>query len=935
MGGWRRSFSIVPIRPGVFPGVLLIVALWVVPAAADTLILDAFDYADDTAARAAWLNRGISPKVTMADSGPWGTERVMTLPCNFSALPDRGYWDRLDTFDLSAYSMFALELYVPDPAAVSQFTLYFRSGGGWYSQSWPITQAGWQTLTFTVTDFSESGTPGGWDQIDTIRLSPWRESEEDTEIAVRELRAFQPDVFVLHDKLTTESALADRSADLVQFMLSEYDISLGVFDNSALDNGYLQYSKFLILPYNDVLTDPQLTTIEQFVGNGGKLMAFYRLPTRIGNLLGLTATGSDVGDYKSYTFDDATIPHLPGQVRQNSWTLTEVAALPILNARMIAEWEDSAGVKTGKGAWFASDNGSYKSHIIHLSDRVQKQRMLLSLIGHDLPEIWPTTAARAIERIGQIAEYANYAEAVADIQGRAPSTPRQAEIDAALLDAENTRNQALAEQGAGQHADATFTAMDAREHLQQAYYLSQSAALPEFRAVWEHAGSGPYPGDWARAIDQLADNGYNAVYPNSLRAGLAHYDSDLLPHSSLFNTHGDQITAVVDAARARGIEVHVWKLNWNLGRAPQDFIDQMRAEGRTQVSATGKHIDWLCPSHPDNLALEHDSMMEVVQNYDVDGIHFDYIRYPGPDYCYDDGCHARFQAETGNTVTDWPADVRSGGPLESAFLDWRRAQITELVEAVHTSAKAHNPDIEISAAVFGDYDQAYGNVGQDWVDWIDRGIVDHLHPMSTTPDYDRFRELVNEQLALSAGRVPTYPGIGITNDATRMTPDMAVAQVLITRELGTGGYIMFNFDQDVGEIFLPALGLGTTLPGGVGETPDGLQVPGNMLTLAKAGAGQLELSWGDTCHTSALATDYAIYRGTLATSGGWNDDHQPVSCSTGGATMEIIPDAPGDHYFLVVATDTNQEGGYGFDSGGTPRAVSSRPCHPQTALACP
>ena len=42
-------------------------------------------------------------------------------------------------------------------------------------------------------------------------------------------------------------------------------------------------------------------------------------------------------------------------------------------------------------------------------------------------------------------------------------------------------------------------------------------------------------------------------------------------------------------------------------------------------------------------ALERDAMLEVATNYDVDGIHFDYIRYPASDHCYCDGCRTRFE----------------------------------------------------------------------------------------------------------------------------------------------------------------------------------------------------------------------------------------------------------------------------------------------------
>ena len=257
--------------------VLLAFALGVQPVQADTLIIDDFEYASDAAAQAAWLNRGGSPKVTMADSGEWGTERVMKLPCDFSTLADRRYWDRLGSFDLSGYPMFALELYVPDHEAVSRFTLYFHSGSGWYKHSPEITRSGWQTLTVSVTDFEIEGAPGGWDQVDTIRLSPWRESEIDTELAVRELRAYTPLVLIFHDTLAENGALASRSAQLIDFFLGKHDVSRGVVAGSAMDDGYLAGSRIAVLPYNEVITPPQMTALEQFVYSGGKLMVHYLL----------------------------------------------------------------------------------------------------------------------------------------------------------------------------------------------------------------------------------------------------------------------------------------------------------------------------------------------------------------------------------------------------------------------------------------------------------------------------------------------------------------------------------------------------------------------------------------------------------------------------------------------------------------------------------
>jgi uncharacterized lipoprotein YddW (UPF0748 family) len=138
--------------------------------------------------------------------------------------------------------------------------------------------------------------------------------------------------------------------------------------------------------------------------------------------------------------------------------------------------------------------------------------------------------------------------------------------------------------------------------------------------------------------------------------------------------------------------MHVWMVNFNLLNAPPEFVAKLRAAGRTQKDAKGEDVNWLCPSHPENLALERDSMLEVVRNYGVDGIHFDYIRYLNKDVCFCAGCRERFEAAAGVNVEQWPQDMLTGkqaGP----FGDWRREQITRLVRAVSQEAHKIKPGI--------------------------------------------------------------------------------------------------------------------------------------------------------------------------------------------------------------------------------------------------
>ena len=785
----------------------LVVLLAPARSIAAPLIIDDFVYPNSAVARQAWVNTG-GPAVTMATTGEWGSEQVMVLTCDFATRNTRCTWDRNVSLNLSAYAEFALEVFAPNPAAISSFTLYFRSGAGWYGASATLKQSGWQTLRFVMGDFIPEGTPAGWDKIDGIRLSPWKAAAQNTYLAVRQLRAFTPTILLVRDTQTSNPEIVQQTIDRHVAWLGGYNLSCGVITRAGVEAGLLQESKLAVLPYNESVSETEMARYESFVANGGRLMVYYLLPGRLAALLGVQVTGWTQGDFAAWAFADPSIPHLPARVLQASWNVTIAVPNGALNSRVTARWENSQGQDTGKAAWLASDHGFFMSHVLLADDADQKAYALLCLIGSIIPEVWPAAAAGAIDQIGGVGPYQTYDEAVTGIRAQGATTLRATLVERELTGAEADRLSALAAQAAGQFPQAIASAHSARAPLTQAYILSLKPVFPEFRAIWEHHATGPYPGNWAAGVTALATNQFNAVFPNLLWGGLAHYDSAYLPHSAEFDQYGDQITACANAAHARGLQVHVWKVNWNLLGAPQSFINDLRAANRTQVSRTGEAIDWLCPSHPDNFALETNSMLEVVRNYDVDGIHFDYIRYPNSDYCYCTGCRERFQDQTGRTVTNWPADVLAAGPLRNAFLDWRRAQITRLVETIYAETKALKPAVQVSAAVFPDAVSAYDGVGQDWRLWITNGIVDFLCPMDYTTELHSLTNFVAQQLAWAGGRIPIYPGIG----AFELETDATLAQLQATRQANTGGFIVFELSPGSAATLLPAMGAGATAP---------------------------------------------------------------------------------------------------------------------------
>ncbi len=560
-----------------------------------------------------------------------------------------------------------------------------------------------------------------------------------------------------------------------------------------------------ILAHNPRLSDEAAAALAEFVEGGGKLLACYQLHPQLAAALGF-ARGEYVrperpGQLAEIRFRADDVPGLPAAVRQASWNIT-TAKPAAHNAQVIGHWYDDAGQPTKWPAMLLSDRARFFSHVFLTDDYDKKTQLLAAVLGRLATPLWQEIAAAALQRSQTVGHCGDLAELTACLRGADNS-------DARRLLQSGVEARAAAEQrlASGDFPAAVRLAGESRDLLAQAYLLAQPSPEREGRAVWNHSGTGAYPGDWERSAKVLAENGFNMVLPNMLWGGLAHYASDVLPRSATFDEHGDQIQQCVTAAHRHGVEVHVWKVNFNLSTAPKEFVARMREAGRTQVSARGQPEAWLCPSHPENQRLEVDSMLEVARRYAVDGLHFDYIRYPDGEHCYCEGCRQRFESESGQRVEKWPDDCYSGA-RRAEYRDWRCQQITRVVKAVHDEAKEISPKLKISAAVFGSYPSCRESVGQDWPEWIKAGLLDFVCPMDYTESDETFCSLVGSQMQFVAGRIPIYPGIGATASRSSLSADRVVGQIHHARRLGAAGFTIFNFGPDVAESVLPGVGVG-------------------------------------------------------------------------------------------------------------------------------
>ncbi|MBN2474442.1 MAG: family 10 glycosylhydrolase [Pirellulales bacterium] len=772
-------------------------------------VLDDFQYSDTRAARQAWIANEATPLVEPIDDDG---RRVLRVAVPFAAEPNLGRTviDRQVELNLASPGQFALELAAEAPEAVAHLTLYFRSGQGWYGAGGSLTKRGWQTVQFSKASFRAEGTPAGWNRIDGIRIAAWRGRSEDTFLKIGRLAALSHDVALVvppaaadGDRGEVRSAM--DAADLVSGMLEELGLGADAIDEVAVAQGALGQRRVAVLAYNPQLGAAAADALGQFVERGGKLLVCYQLRQQTGQILGFGRPTyhrqQRPGQFAEIRFSAADVPGLPEKVRQASWNIT--TAEPVgHHARIIGRWYDDAGKPTGQAAMLLSDRGAFLSHTVLSDDRPGKKRLLASVLGHLAPPLWPQMAQAALDRAVNVGHCRGLAELAAHVRASG-NAAAQAKLGAAV----EARNAAAALFDRQAYPQAVERAAESHRLLADVYLLAQPSPAREGRAVWNHSGTGAYPGDWERSAKELSAAGFNMILPNMLWGGRAHYASDVLPRSRTFEQYGDQIAQCVAAAKQHGLEVHVWKVNYNLSGAPSAFVEKLAAEGRLQVTAAGQRHPWLCPSHPENQKLELESLLEVARKYPVDGLHFDYIRYPGRETCYCDGCRRRFEAAAGSKVSDWPRECHSG-PRRRQYNDWRCRQITALVEAVHREGKRLRPELKISAAVFGAYPACRESVAQDWPEWIKAGYLDFVCPMDYTQSDLAFAGLVENQMELVDGRIPVYPGIGATASRSTLSADRVVGQIYHARALGAAGFTIFNFSAGTAESILPGVGLG-------------------------------------------------------------------------------------------------------------------------------
>jgi uncharacterized lipoprotein YddW (UPF0748 family) len=783
--------------------------------AADVFPLAELNPADETAARALWKPMEDSTPVACGDVDG---QRAVKLRCAFKGTRGaRASWDAAVRLDLTGCRGLQFRFHWRDLGGVSGFTLYLRSGAGWYRLPFGRGKPGWNTITVDKAATDIEGTPAGWHLIETIRLSAWRGTDEDGECAVADwARCGEAAPILLVRGESAAKAKGDEAKAVAEYAeftgrcLKDLGIAHNLVSDLDLTPELLATRKLALLPHNPGMPDAVAETLAKWMQGGGKVIGWYSLPEKLRAAVGIGG-GKWVGQKPAGYFDsirvvaDAGLSDVPPVVKQRSWNINEPQ--PVAGrSTVLAWWHNDKGERSAHPAIVGSANCIHMSHVLLPDDQKNKRLLLLAMLAHFLPEARQQAAQAAIERIGRCASFGGFE----DLERATKALNPGAESLAALEQAAKLRTQAREKLAAGNTAEAFALADSATAALVRAFALAQKPLAGEHRGIWCHRPFGIAGQSWDETIKQLAANGFTAILPNMLWGGSAAYPSQVLPLAP--QTQGDCLAECLAACRRYGVQCHVWKVNWNtFWKAPPEFLQKIKQEGRGQAAFDGKqHDEWLCPSHPENQKLEIEAMVEIAMKYDVDGVHFDYIRYPGPEYCFCKGCRERFEKSIGAAVANWPADVRRD-PLQQKWNDFRRENITKVVAGVAERLRKDKPKVKISAAVFQNWPRDRDGVGQDWKLWCEKGWLDFVCPMDYLNDDDEFESIARQQTGW-AGKVPCYPGIGLScwpasgsDNAVQL-----IEQIGRTRKAKTGGFTVFELNAREAQDVLPLSALGAT-----------------------------------------------------------------------------------------------------------------------------
>jgi len=334
-------------------------------------------------------------------------------------------------------------------------------------------------------------------------------------------------------------------------------------------------------------------------------------------------------------------------------------------------------------------------------------------------------------------------------------------------------------------------------------------ARDEVRALWVVRTSLTSP----QAIDDMVtaaqQSGFNTLLVQVRGRGDAYFLNGVEPRPASLSSQPafDPLAVTITKGHARGLAVHAW-INVNLVAGtdvpatrghiayrhpewlmvPRQIADDLAALdpagpeylGRLTRFARARSAEieglYLSPATPAAVEYTTSVVRDIVQRYAVDGVHFDYLRYPSDDFDYSRETLRAF----GQSVTRFP----------DRFRRFRADRLTALLTQLRKAVKIARPAAAVSVAVAPDPVEASAERLQDWSAWLNQGLMDVVCPTAYTTDAAAFASQIAAAQS-AAGQHPIWAGIG----AYHLSSEQTLDNIQAARRIGVGGIILFSYDS--------------------------------------------------------------------------------------------------------------------------------------------
>jgi uncharacterized lipoprotein YddW (UPF0748 family) len=325
-----------------------------------------------------------------------------------------------------------------------------------------------------------------------------------------------------------------------------------------------------------------------------------------------------------------------------------------------------------------------------------------------------------------------------------------------------------------------------------------SQPFQEIRGVWVTTNDTDIVRDHLKlqeAVNHLARLNFNTIYPVVWNSGYVFYPSGVAQAGGFqpFIRRGlqgqDILADLITQSHQKGLLVIPWFEFGFMAPPSSELVLNHpkwltnRQDGSQTWEGVAGEVVWLNPFHPEVQQLITNLVLEVMTQYQADGIQFDdHLSLP-VEFGYDSYTIKLYQQET--------KALPPSNPKDEAWVRWRANKITEFVGKLNKAVKAKNPKAIFSVAP-NPYYTAYNRHLQDWVNWVKKNLVDELIVQIYRPDLPSFvKEMTQPEIKEAQRKIPTGVGIltGLRNRPVAI--QQIQAKVQAARQNGLGFSFFF------------------------------------------------------------------------------------------------------------------------------------------------